>query len=103
METRSIGSLEVSLVGLGCNNFGMRSDEARSAAVVHAALDAGGNFFDTADLYGGTRSQEFLRRALAGRRDQAVIASTFGASPRHDGKSGAARPRWMAEAVRVGL
>ena len=99
METRSIGSLEVSLVGLGCNNFGMRCDEARSAAVVHAALDAGVNFFDTADLYGGTRSEEFLGRALAGRRDQAVIASKFGASLGNDGKSGGASARWIAEAV----
>src|SRR5437764_12397529 len=99
METRSIGSLEVSLVGLGCNNFGMRCDEARSAAVVHAALDAGVNFFDTADLYGGTRSEEFLGRALAGRRDQAVIASKFGASLGDDGRSGGASARWIAEAV----
>ena len=55
METRSIGALKVSLVGLGCNNFGMRLDEERSAAVVHAALDAGITLFDTADSYGGTR------------------------------------------------
>src|SRR2546421_11649497 len=75
MEMRKVGSLEVTLVGLGCNNFGMRIDEERSAAVVHAALDAGINFFDTADVYGGTRSQQYLGRALAGRRDEGGIAA----------------------------
>ncbi len=64
METRTIGSLEVSVVGLGCNNFGMRIDEDRAHAVVAAALDAGVTMFDTADIYGGTRSEEFLGRAL---------------------------------------
>src|SRR2546421_575288 len=73
METRAIGSLDVSLVGLGCNNFGMRCDEERSDAVVHAALDSGITFFDTADVYGGTRSEEFLGRALAGRRGGARL------------------------------
>ena len=73
MDTRRIASLEVSLVGLGCNNFGMRLDEGDSARVVHAALDAGITFFDTADIYGSTQSEVFLGRALAGRRDSAVI------------------------------
>ena len=78
MDTRQIGSLEVSLVGLGCNNFGWGLDEARSAAVIHAALDAGVTFFDTADIYGATQSEVFLGRALAGRRDSVVIATKFG-------------------------
>jgi aryl-alcohol dehydrogenase-like predicted oxidoreductase len=78
METRRIGSLEVSVVGLGCNNFGMRIGEDDSARVVHAALDAGVTFFDTADIYGSTQSEVFLGRALAGRRDAAVIATKFG-------------------------
>jgi aryl-alcohol dehydrogenase-like predicted oxidoreductase len=79
MERRRIGSLEVSAVGIGCNNFGMRIDEAQAGAVVRAALDAGVNFFDTADVYGGTRSEEYLGRALGTRRDDAVIATKFGA------------------------
>jgi aryl-alcohol dehydrogenase-like predicted oxidoreductase len=54
--TRRIGSLGVSAVGLGCNNFGMRIDYAETEAVVRAAVDAGINFFDTADIYGGTKS-----------------------------------------------
>jgi aryl-alcohol dehydrogenase-like predicted oxidoreductase len=78
MRTRRIGSLTVSVVGVGCNNFGMTIDEGRSADVVHAALDAGINFFDTADMYGGTKSEEFLGRALAGGRDRAIIATKFG-------------------------
>ena len=63
MDTRRIGSLNVTVVGLGCNNFGMGLDAARTEAVVHAALDAGITFFDTADIYGGTQSEQFLGRA----------------------------------------
>ena len=89
MEMRKLGSLDVSVVGLGCNNFGMRCDEKRSAAVVHAALDAGINFFDTADIYGGTRSEELLGRALGRRRDEVVVATKFAApiddDPLHTG------------------
>jgi aryl-alcohol dehydrogenase-like predicted oxidoreductase len=77
MDKRRIGSLEISIVGLGCNNFGGRMDEAATARVVDAALEAGINFFDTADVYGGTKSEEFLGRALGPRRDQAIIATKF--------------------------
>ncbi|HYW09276.1 MAG TPA: aldo/keto reductase [Longimicrobium sp.] len=78
METRKIGSLEVSVVGLGCNNFGKRIDEAATRAVVDASLDAGINFLDTADIYGGTRSEEFLGRVLGGRRADVIVATKFG-------------------------
>jgi aryl-alcohol dehydrogenase-like predicted oxidoreductase len=86
MEKRRIGSLEVSLVGLGCNNFGWRIDAAASERVVHAALDAGIDFFDTADLYDTGKSEEFLGRALKGRHgasggasgNRAIIATKFG-------------------------
>jgi aryl-alcohol dehydrogenase-like predicted oxidoreductase len=78
MQHRRIGSLTVSLVGLGCNNFGRRIDERRTAEVVAAALDSGINFFDTADMYGDTLSEQYLGRALAGRRKDAVIATKFG-------------------------
>jgi aryl-alcohol dehydrogenase-like predicted oxidoreductase len=98
VEARSIGALKVSLVGLGCNNFGMRIDEEGSAAVVHAALDAGITLFDTADSYGGTRSEEFLGRALAGHRDEVVIATKF-ASPLGEPGHGGASSRWIAQAV----
>lgn len=78
MEHRRIGSLEVSVVGLGCNNFGGRIDSRASAKVVLAALDAGINFFDTAELYGSGKSEEQLGRAVKGRREEAIVASKFG-------------------------
>jgi aryl-alcohol dehydrogenase-like predicted oxidoreductase len=94
--------LKVSLVGLGCNNFGMRCDEERSAAVVHAALDSGITFFDTADIYGGTLSEEFLGRALAGRRDEVVIATKFGMPLGGDGEAGASAA-WIERAAEGSL
>ena len=78
MEHRSLGSLSVSVVGIGCNNFAKRLDQAATSAVVAAALESGVTFFDTADTYGDTLSEVFLGRALAGRRDEAVIATKFG-------------------------
>jgi len=78
MERRRIGSLEVSLVGLGCNNFGWRIDRNASTTAVHAALDAGINFFDTADIYGAGQSEEFLGEALKARRASVIIATKFG-------------------------
>jgi aryl-alcohol dehydrogenase-like predicted oxidoreductase len=96
---RKLGSLDVTVVGLGCNNFGMRCDEKRSAAVVHAALDAGINFFDTADIYGGTRSEELLGRALGRRRDEVVVATKFAAPIDDDPLHAGASARWVSEAV----
>jgi aryl-alcohol dehydrogenase-like predicted oxidoreductase len=78
MQTRRIGRLDVSVVGIGCNNFGRRLDEAATAKVVDAAIDAGINFFDTADIYGKTKSEEFLGRAIGRRRDDVIIATKFG-------------------------
>jgi len=103
MEMRKLGSLEVTLVGLGCNNFGMRIDEEHSGAVVHAALDAGINLFDTADVYGGTRSEQYLGRALAGRRDEVVVATKFVAPIDDDPSHAGAGARWVAEAVEGSL
>ena len=79
METRRIGDHgpEVSFAGLGCNNFGMRLESGPSIDVVHAALEAGITHFDTAEMYGGGRSEEFLGQALAGRRDDVVIATKY--------------------------
>ena len=78
LAKRNIGSLEVSVVGLGCNNFGGRIDADRTAAVVATALEEGITYFDTADIYGGTRSEELLGSALGRRRDQVVVATKFG-------------------------
>jgi aryl-alcohol dehydrogenase-like predicted oxidoreductase len=79
MQTRTLGKHgpELSVVGLGCNNFGMAIDATAAAAVVHAALDAGINHFDTAEMYGGGQSEEMLGAALRSRRDEAVIATKF--------------------------
>lgn len=101
MERRRIGKLEVSLVGLGCNNFGWRIDKNATAAVVHAALDAGINFLDTADMYGAGQSEEYLAGALGNRRDEIVLATKFGFSM-GDGKSGAS-PVYIREAVEASL
>jgi aryl-alcohol dehydrogenase-like predicted oxidoreductase len=78
MEKRTLGSLQVSVVGVGCNNFGSRLDQAGTNDVVGAAIDAGINFFDTADVYGGTKSEEMLGVALGKWRDEFVIATKFG-------------------------
>ena len=82
MEMRRIGNLQVSLVGLGCNNFGMRMDEAATVDVVHGALDSGINYFDSADIYGNGLSEQFLGKALGARRDEAIVATKFGSSQR---------------------
>jgi aryl-alcohol dehydrogenase-like predicted oxidoreductase len=81
LPTNRLGDsdLEVSAVGLGCNNFGRRLDLDQTAAVLDAALAAGITFFDTADIYGGTgASERLMGEALAGRRDEYLIATKFG-------------------------
>ena len=81
LPTRRLGDSElaVSVVGLGCNNFGRRLDLDGTRAVLEAALDAGITLFDTADVYGGGgASEELMGEALAGRRDEFVIATKFG-------------------------
>ena len=80
MRYRPLGDsgLLVSVVGLGCNNFGRRLDLAGSRAVVDAAVEAGITLLDTADIYGDGRSEEILGEILAGRRDQVVLATKFG-------------------------
>jgi aryl-alcohol dehydrogenase-like predicted oxidoreductase len=101
MDTRKIGSLTVSLVGVGCNNFGGRIDAAATQAVVDAALDAGITLFDTADIYGGTQSEILLGQALGSRRDEAVVATKFG-GPVGEGKGGA-KPAYVKEACEASL
>ncbi|RYY12851.1 MAG: aldo/keto reductase, partial [Alphaproteobacteria bacterium] len=101
METRTIGSLKVSAVGLGCNNFGWRIDADATANVVDAALDCGINFFDTADIYGKGQSEEFLGRALGSRRDEIIIATKFG-MPFDEQRTGA-KPDYIRQAVEDSL
>ena len=106
MELRNLGrsGLRVSLVGLGCNNFGMRLDANQTADVVNAALDAGITLFDTADMYGGRGdSERFLGKALGAKRSEIVLASKFGMAMDDEGiKIGAAR-RYIMQAVEDSL
>jgi len=101
LEKRRIGSLEVSVVGLGCNNFGRRLDYDATSAVVNAALNAGINFLDTADTYGSTKSEEFLSRALRGRRDDVIVATKFGSAI--DDKHKGAKPDYVHRACEDSL
>jgi aryl-alcohol dehydrogenase-like predicted oxidoreductase len=101
MEQRKLGSLSVSLVGLGCNNFGIRLDQARTQRVVDAALDAGIDFFDTADVYGGTNSEAFLGRALGKRRSSVRIATKFGMPL--DAQRTGANPAYVVRALEDSL
>jgi aryl-alcohol dehydrogenase-like predicted oxidoreductase len=102
MRTRPIGSLNASVVGLGCNNFGRRLDLAGTKSVLDAAIDAGVTFLDTADLYGGTDSERFLGQALKGRRDQVVIATKFGHPANRQAPTGA-RPEDVRAALDASL
>src|SRR5580765_9085290 len=103
MRTRRLGPLDVSVVGLGCNNFGGRTDEAASRLVIDAALDAGVTFFDTADVYGNRGgSEEIIGRALAGRRDRVVLATKFG-HDLGDGETARATRAYIRKAVENSL
>ena len=102
MRTRPIGSLNASVVGLGCNNFGGRLDLAATKNVLDAAIEAGVTFLDTADLYGGTRSERFMGDALKGRRDQVVIATKFGHPGNTEAPKGA-RPEDVRAALDASL
>lgn len=101
LERRRIGSLDVTVVGIGCNNFGWRIDADATRKVVDAALDAGIDFFDTADIYGGGASEEYLGRALAGRREKAIIATKFGM--KMDERRQGAKPEYVRQAAEDSL
>ncbi len=99
MQSRMLADLEVSEVGLGCNNFGWRMDASATDRVVGAALDAGITLFDTADVYGGQESERQLGAALGRRRDEAIIATKFGSPLGSDPAEQGASPAWIAKAV----
>src|SRR4051794_20133834 len=103
MRTRMLGPLEVSVVGLGCNNFGGRIDEAPTFAVIDAAIEAGVTFFDTSDTYGNHGgSEELIGRALQGRRDQVVPATKWG-KPMGDGAERRGSRDYILAAVEASL
>ena len=101
MLKRNFGSLNVSVAGLGCGNFGFFTDEEQSAAIVHAALDAGITHFDTADVYGEGLSEEFLGRALGERRDEVVVTTKFGSFTRDGLRPGSGT--WVRRACEASL
>ncbi len=102
MDKRIIGGergLKVSLVGLGCNAFGGRVEEKGTHAVIDAAIDAGIDFFDTAETYGGGNSELFIGTGLKGRRDKMFLATKFGHSRSHvEGM-----PKRSPESIRVAV
>lgn len=101
METRKIGSLEVTVVGLGTNNFGMGMEADQVPPVVDAALDAGINFFDTSDSYGD--SEVRLAQALGRRREEVLIATKFGSPVRGEEGTGGAKPSYVRKALEASL
>jgi aryl-alcohol dehydrogenase-like predicted oxidoreductase len=105
MKVRRLGNsgLKVSVVGLGCNNFGMRIDAAQTQAVVDAAIDAGITLFDSADVYGGAKSEEFLGKALGKRRHEIVLATKFGMQIGQDPKKRGGSRKWIMTAVEDSL
>ena len=82
LEQRRLGTsgFTVPLLGLGTNNFGGRSDEAAALKVIDASIDIGANFFDTANIYTGTKSETIIGKALKGRRDKVILTTKFGMS-----------------------
>jgi len=105
MEHKFLGrsGLRVSVVGLGCNNFGQRCDLAQTRAVVSKALDLGVTLFDTADVYGGLGvSEEYLGKALEGRRADVIVATKFGMPMGEGLKRGGSR-RWVMQAAENSL
>lgn len=105
MKVRRLGNsgLKVSVVGLGCNNFGMRIDQDQTQGVVDAAIDAGITLFDTADVYGGTQSEVFLGKALGKRRHDIILATKFGMPIGQDPKKRGGSRKWIMTAVEDSL
>jgi len=98
VKQRRIGELEVSEVGLGCNNFGTRVDQETTNEIFASCLDTGINFFDTADVYGSGASEEMLGQAMKGHRDQIVIATKFGLRDMDPGLTGGSA-EWVRRSI----
>jgi len=105
MDYRRLGDsgLKVSEIGLGCNNFGMRIDQDETTRVVNAAIDAGINFFDTADIYGGTQSEVMLGQALGDRRKDIILATKFAMPLSKDPYQRGGSRRYIMKAVEASL
>ena len=105
MKLRQLGNsdLKVSEVGLGCNNFGRRIDLEQTGRVVDKAIELGINLFDTADVYGGSKSEEFLGELLGNRRKQIVLATKFGHPMEDSGTKQGASAGYIVRAVEDSL
>ena len=104
LPSRELGTsgIRTSVVGLGCNNFGRRTDLNGTRAVVDAALEEGVTFLDTADIYGRGQSEEYLGEVLQGRRDQVVLATKFGMDM-GDGKGPRGSRAYVRQAAEASL
>ena len=109
MKYRKLGdsSLEASAIGLGCmamTNIYGAADEAESIATVHHALDSGVNLLDTSDAYANGKNEEFVGRAIAGRRDEVILVTKFGNIRHPDGRREVnGRPEYVAQACEASL
>ncbi len=106
MQIRNLGGsgLRVSAVGLGCNNFGQRTDLEGSRKVIHRAIDLGVTLFDTADIYAGMGGSETVLGALLGdRRKDIVLATKYSKPMAKDGTKQGASRRYIMEAVEASL
>lgn len=108
METRTLGGLEVSALGLGCMGmsefYGTSGDEAAAVRVIHRALDLGVTLLDTADMYGPFTNEKLVGRAIADRRDDVVLATKFGNVRHEDGSRGIdGRPEYVRSACDASL
>ncbi|HEY2353692.1 MAG TPA: aldo/keto reductase [Gaiellaceae bacterium] len=105
MQTRNLGDggPEVSVVGLGTNNFGRRCDYEQTLRVIGTALDAGITLFDTADIYGQGMSEDYIGRALEGRRDKVILATKFGMPMDERPDDSPGRPAYIRWAVESSL
>ena len=105
MRTRFLGNggPDVSVVGLGTNNFGRRCDYEQTLAVIDAALDEGVTLFDTADIYGQGTSEEYIGRALEGRRDRVLLATKFGSEMEERPEERRGNPDYIQWAVEGSL
>ena len=103
MELRRLGrtDLRVSVVGLGCNNFGWKADQEGTRAIIDRALDHGVNFLDTADSYGP--SEDFIGEVLGARRKDVVLATKFGSPMDAEGRKKGASRAYVMEAVESSL
>ena len=104
LPTRPLGDsgLDVSVVGLGCNNFGRRLDLGGTRAVIDEAIAQGINFFDTADIYGRGQSEEFIGEVLRGRREEIILATKFGMDM-GDGKGPRGSRGYILDAIDASL